>query len=250
MAPKYITNTTICNNGAFCNQLIRNICSSQLAQKYNLKFTYISYPETLALGIPLFIDGLFYYDTYMILDETKFEEYITRDKTLTQNIDVTRHFFQTPFISRYIRDYLSNDPIKTNIINHNKFRERYDNNEDLCVHVRLGDIAHLNPGLEFYENMITNKIPHYHKGYITSDTITHPICQELIQKYNLEILEKNAVETLMFSSTCKYLLLSGGTFSWMMGVLAFNGKVFYPASNTSPQWHGDIFVFNDWTKDT
>ena len=246
----YITNTTICNNGQFCNQLIRNICSSQIAKKYNLKFTYISYPETLELGIPLYIDGQFYYDSYIDFSDGNFEDYITNNHELKQNIDVTKHFFQNPFIALHIRNYLTSDAIKPNIIQKNKFIERYNNNNDLCIHVRLGDTVQFNPGFEYYDNMIQNQIPEYDKAYITSDEITHPICKALIEKYDLTVFNSNALETLMFGSTCKYILLSSGTFSWMMGILGFNSKVFYPNVENRDKWHGDIFVFDDWIKET
>lgn len=247
---KYLANTTYGIQGGFCNQLIRNICSSEIAEKYNLRFTYNYYKESLYLGIPLYTDGQLYYESYIIFDDDNFEKYITNDYDLKQNISVKEHFFQTPFIARYVRDYLLRDTIKYGIIQNNKFKERYDNNRDLFIHVRLGDAAKFNPGFTYYDNMIQNQIPEYDKAYITSDEISHPICQQLIQKYNLTVFIASAVETIMFGSTCKYILLSSGTFSWSIGVFGFNSTVFYPNSDRLQKWHGDIFVFDDWIKQT
>jgi hypothetical protein len=36
----------------------------------------------------------------------------------------------------------------------------------------------------------------YDKGYISSDTITHPTCQRLINKYNLNTINQGEVETI------------------------------------------------------
>jgi len=246
------TNTTVYNGGGICNQIIRNVCVSEIARKYNLKFSYICYPETLELGIPLFIGGNHFYPTYMEFDDDKFEEYIDVNgpQVLQQNIYVHPYYFQTPFTARYLRQLFSTEPVRTDIIQANKYRERYEKNVDLCIHVRLGDAAQFNPGLEYYDHMLQNVTPWYDTGYIVSDEIGHPLCQELIQKYRLTVFEGSPIETLMFGSTCKYILTSGGTFSWMMGVLGFFSQVYCPNMENLTPWHGNIFVFEDWIKST
>jgi len=51
----------------------------------------------------------------------------------------------------------------------------------------------------------------------------------------------------MFASTCNNLILSGGTFSWLIGFLAFYSKnIYYPLDNKN-KWYGDIFIFPEWT---
>jgi hypothetical protein len=83
-------------------------------------------------------------------------------------------------------------------------------------------------------------------GYISSDSIESPFCKDLIEKYNLKIIELNEIETIMFASTCNSLILSGGTFSWLIGFLAFYSKqIFYPKYTST--WYADIFVFKNWT---
>jgi hypothetical protein len=50
----------------------------------------------------------------------------------------------------------------------------------------------------------------------------------------------------MFGSTTKNIILSGGTFSWLIGFLGFYSKILYP--NFRCQWFGSIFVFDDWSR--
>jgi len=49
----------------------------------------------------------------------------------------------------------------------------------------------------------------------------------------------------MFGSTCQHIVLSGGTFSWLIGFLGFFSDVYFP-SNREKVWYGDIFVFPRW----
>jgi hypothetical protein len=63
----------------------------------------------------------------------------------------------------------------------------------------------------------------------------------------LEVIDLDEVKTIMFASTCKNIILSGGTFSWLMGFLAFySEKIYYPKIKNT--WYDDIFVFNDWVQ--
>ena len=48
----------------------------------------------------------------------------------------------------------------------------------------------------------------------------------------------------MFASTCNNIVLSGGTFSWMMGFFAFYAKNIYYPKYDKP-WFGNIFETNN-----
>ena len=50
----------------------------------------------------------------------------------------------------------------------------------------------------------------------------------------------------MFASTCKNVILSSGTFSWLIGLLSYYSNIYYPKIYV--KWHGDIFVFSEWTE--
>jgi hypothetical protein len=84
----------------------------------------------------------------------------------------------------------------------------------------------------------------FETGYISSDSIDHEICKKLILKYKLIIYNDNEINTIQFASTNKYIILSSGTFSWLIGIFSFFSEVYYPKIKVI--WHGDIFVFPKW----
>ena len=62
-----------------------------------------------------------------------------------------------------------------------------------------------------------------------------------------DTINSSEVETIMFGSTCNNIILSGGTFSWLIGFLAVKSeKIFYP--EIKEKWFGDIFSFTNWNR--
>ena len=151
---------------------------------------------------------------------------------------------QTREFSYALKYYFDKVKIRLNVIKNNIFKERYDKNNDLYIHLRLGDVESRFKNIyEYYEKSISKL--KFDNGFISSDDVNHNICQKLIQKYNLKILNYDEIETIMFASTCNHIVLSGGTFSWLIGFLAFFSKnIYYPTITN--KWYGDIFVFNHW----
>ena len=130
----------------------------------------------------------------------------------------------------------------------NKYRHKYSNNNDLFIHIRLGDVKQKTEQLQKYYIDTIDKLT-FDKGFITSDSIDHSLCKKLIQKYKLEIIDKTEVETIMFGSVCKNIVLSGGTFSWLIGFLALSSSnIYYPELPLGDRWYGDIFCFSNWKK--
>jgi hypothetical protein len=86
----------------------------------------------------------------------------------------------------------------------------------------------------------------FENGYISSDSIQSSLCQKLISKYNLIVFDKNEIETIMFANTCNTIIMSGGTFSWLLGFFAFYSEfIFYPIKKENI-FYGDIFVIPTW----
>jgi hypothetical protein len=286
------SNSTVhCWYGRFGNHLIRNICASIIAKKHGLKFRYSFNNDIVELmGIPLFNEGQNFYDSTVEcvdadidlllgeLDDAMLRNREAVETTLdtpfsetaeprsggdniqlNTNIDVNKLFAQTPITARVIRNHITEN--KPNIISKNKFKERYGTNEDIFVHIRLGDLLTMDhtkgaiPPFEYYlktivtvvnEKMENQIFPSQYKIYITSDSIGHISCQRLIRHFNMVVFADSEINTIMFGSTCSSLILSNGTFSWWLGVLGFNSTVYFP--ETKNTWHGDIFVFDDWHK--
>lgn len=240
-----MANTTYGSSGRLCNCIIRSVFFSLIAEKYNLYFEYERYHEITTLGIPLFINGTVYHNTVIDFKDEDFHKYIYETE-LRSNIFVLRTYFQNPYCAKYLRDYFNKPEITNSIKTHNKYNERYQANNDVYIHVRLGDCETRNPGFNYF-NQVLEKIQ-FTNGYISSDSLEHPICNQLIQKYKLKPLMINEIDTIMFASTCENIILSNGTFSWMIGVLGYHSTIYYPDPNLRESWHGDIFVFDDWNK--
>jgi hypothetical protein len=168
--------TTTYNNGRLCNQIIRNLAVSFIAEKNNLNVNYANYDLISSqLGINLFIGTNIYSDTNELNELNYFDIY--NASNITYNLNPNNNFFQTPEISIIMRDYLHSDIIKSNIIEKNKFKEKYNNNNDLFIHIRLGDVTHNNPGLDYYLNAI-KELNNFDNIYIASDTLTHDIIKK------------------------------------------------------------------------
>ena len=63
---------------------------------------------------------------------------------------------------------------------------------------------------------------------------------------SFHLFNDNEVNTIMFASTCKNIVLSHGTFSWLIGLLGFYSTIYY--QKITRFWQGDIFVFPEWNE--
>ena len=261
-------NSTHDCGGRFGNIFIRNFVAEYIAKKNNLKINYERYDQFEKLGIKLFIGENTYEETLLITDENIdniiFDDNIFNIYALNRNIIfrqcsynpfnlIDHAWCQTSSIVSYIRNIVN---YENRVYDSNPYKERYGINNDLFIHVRLGDTAELkfNVLYEYYDNII-DKIynsdnyknsPHYNTGisYITSDSINHDICQKLIHKYGLKIYDSDEIDTVQFGSTCQSIVLSNGTYSWLIGLLSFRSNIHYP--NIKVKWHGNIYVYPDW----
>jgi hypothetical protein len=233
--------------GRLCNHLIRNIVMSKIAEKNDIKFTYsIYHPKLQELGLPFFETGTKTYTENIHVHDYNALMLMTGPPVNKNLLMFPNTYFQTPELSMFLRDYLCSAPIRSSIESHNRYASRYNNNNDVFVHVRLGDITgtvHTMP-LSYYESALS-KIS-FSGGYISSDSPDHEICKTLSEKYGLTIFNDDDVGTVMMAATCKHLVLSHGTYSWLMGILGYYSEVYAPAHKSA--WHGDIFNIPGWHK--
>ena len=233
-----ITQTEHANTGRLANRFFQNMAVHFVAKKYDILATYLSEAPFRELGIELYKDGKVQtYEKHIPMDESTFMDLIQFEKKECTVVYVF-DYYQTKEFSLFLKQNMDWE----RILQHNLFKKRYNSNNDVFVHVRLGDIVKWNPGFQYYDSVISSLT--FRSGFITSDTPSHPIVQSLIQKYNLLLFNKNEVDTLMFGSTCKHIILSNGTFSWLLGFLGRYSTVYFP--KTKHVWHGDIFVFPEW----
>jgi hypothetical protein len=240
-----MANTTLGTRGRFANHFFRNLASHFLAINNNLKFDYSYSREFFNLGIDLYKGGSQTYNENILITDDDFFDFIKNNTRFNKNVILSENLYaQTKDFSLYIRDYFSADEQKNKIIEKNLFKNFYKNNNDVFIHVRLGDMVNVNPGYVYYDKVLSQL--QFEKGYISSDLITHPLCIELIKKYKLTEINDTEVKTIMFASTCKNIVLSNGTFSWLIGLMGFYSTIYYPKIKTI--WHGDIFVFPEWNE--
>jgi hypothetical protein len=231
--------------GRLGNQIIRNLAVSMIAKKHDLFVDYCSIDLLEKLGINIHIGNNKHDNSKSLTDENFFT--ILEDNELTSNLEPNSNFFQTREITNFLYEYLHSDEIKTNIMNKNPFSDRYNANNDLFIHVRLSDAEKNNPGLNYY--LKTIMLIQYDKLYLSTDDKSHSIITEITEKYPEAILlDYEEIETFQFSSTCKNIILSHGSFSAIIGYLSFFSKIYYPQYEDDKIWYGDMFSIEGWNK--
>jgi hypothetical protein len=238
--------TTTPHNGRLCNQIIRNLAVSLIATKHDLQVYYSSKDRMDALGIQLFC-GKTAHDNTVLLNDNNYLAILNSDASLNSNLDPNQAYFQTKDICAVLYDYVREDAQKSHIIHCNPFQFRYNANNDLFIHVRLTDAAHFNPGLDYYLNAI--KQIEFEQLFISTDDTSHPMISEIMKSTpNSALFNASEVNTIQFGSTCKHILLSHGSFSAMIGYLAFFSNVHYPVYDPNKIWYGDMFSVDGWIK--
>jgi hypothetical protein len=222
---------TTANNGRLCNQIIRNLAVSFIAKKHNLYVDYSSYNLIKELGIDLYIGENKYNTTVKINNNNYF--HILQTDSIDFNIDPNSDYFQSEEITDFLVSHLRSPEIKTHIMETNKYRERYNNNNDVFIHIRLGDVPHHNPGLQYYLHCLS--LLEFDKICIATDSPGHNIIDAIKEKYpNVELVLDNEINTIQFGPTCKHIILSHGSFSAVIGYLGFYSNVHY--LNKEPGW--------------
>ena len=238
----YINNSNI-HNSRFGNLFFINMFLNMMSMKYNLKCSYKHVSQFNKLGIHYF-KGTATYDKHLLVTEDNFM-YILKNNLEPCNLIITNNvWFQTNEFCKILYKYFKVEKVRNKIINKNIYNTRYNTNNDLFIHVRLGDVKKQSyDSFNYVDSMISNI--DYDKAYITSDNIEDAFCQKLIHKHKLRVYISDEHDTIMFGNTCNNILMSGGTFSWMIGFLAFHSKNIY-IPNITEKWYGDIFVYDNW----
>jgi hypothetical protein len=240
--------TTVAERGRLGNRIIRNLAVSLLAKKYNLQVNYCDKELINKLGIELYSGNQVHKNTVELTDNNYFKIYNHENGNFNYNL-YPNCFFQTREITNLLYNYLNTYEIKSNIIKKNQFKERYNTNNDLYIHIRLTDVAHYNPGITYYTNAIKNV--NFDNLYLSTDDVNHNIIIKLKELYpGLQLLNFDEITTIQFASTCKHIILSNGSFSALIGYLSFFSNIYYPEYDLVNFWHGDMFSIDSdkWNK--
>ena len=77
------------------------------------------------------------------------------------------------------------------------------------------------------------------------NNLFHLLILQINKKYNLKIIDYNEVDTIMFGSTCKHILLTGGSFSYIIGLFGFFSDVYYLKGFDN--WYpSELFSIDKW----
>ena len=235
--------TTTLNNGRLGNQIIRNIAVSLLAERHNLHVIYFNHRIIKELGIPLHV-GTKKHKQSMLLNDANYIS-VYHLEQIRSNLKPNDAFFQTKEIIQLIYQYLHRDTVQIHIMEQNPFRERYQRNQDVFIHIRLTDVAHFNPGIMYYRRAIQSV--EYENMYVSTDEPDHKIIKELREAYPaLQLIQYDEMKTIQFASTCRHVILSHGSFSAIIGYLSFFSTVYYPTYDPEKMWYGDMFSIDQW----
>ena len=233
--------------GRFGNQIIRNLAMSLIAEKFDLIMRYQRSEEIEKLGLTLY-SGTKKYNKHKVVMEKNFYSILNRNKVHFNVRSNPMCFYQTKEITDDINIYLNSPAVMKQIINNNIHKERYKNNNDCFVHVRLGDVAGWTPGFNYYYKIISQL--KFDNLYIATDSPDHEIIAMLRKKFpKLQLYDTNLSDIILIGSTCRYVVLSYGSFSTVIGYLSFFSYVFYKKVTDKTAWDwfsGDKNnIFND-----
>jgi hypothetical protein len=222
--------------GRLGNNLFQFFCANIISNKFNLP---ISNPLKNSI-IPYKDKENKFFEKDVIVTESNFFEIMGKD-----DIDCNLHL-QDWFQNENIVDLFIENRDKLNL-----FKNYDEKNEDVFIHVRLGDLFQTHNGngsrflsYEYYDSILENL--KFKKGYISSDSPENDMVKSLITKYNLELFNDSPENTIIFASQCNNKVLSLGTFSWWIGFLGSQKNVICPNQEKNIKWHGKIFTIKNW----
>jgi hypothetical protein len=222
------------------NDFFKYIAISIFVEKHKLLISYPSINivnQLKQLGIDLF-NGLLIFEKTIDLIEHSQEiigdnsnnnfKYLFDSKTFNFNINFNNNLFtcNTSYIYNLINNYLNDPTITSNIIINNKFKDRYNKNNDCFIYISDS----FNPNISYYDKILSNM--NFNNLYLSIDTninINTNIIKLLIDKYpSIQILNYDIVELIQFASTNKFILLSQDNLSGIIGYLSFYSNIYYP----------------------
>ena len=139
-------------SGRTGNILLQNVGTSIISKKFNLKTEYVGIKNSDLLGLKLhngeriITDLINQYDikhTYVEIGKYgTLMELLDRDD-IENGLYYDGNFQVKEFVLKYRSDILSHFDLK--------YDDTYS--KDLFIHIRLGDVTHLNPGIDSIEDV-------------------------------------------------------------------------------------------------
>ena len=230
-------NTAVCS-GRLGNRIFQNLAVDAVCCKLQIDAKYDKEDECEKLGIHLFHTSNKYLAARKVaLTESVAQDILDKSLYVFPTAVSRTSFFQTPYFAHLFYDRLKEA--------RNRLSEKQRSNT-IFVHMRLGDREHACRSAADYIQAIQNVKETNDQVYVASDTPNHPNVKQVLQACGAQLVQENEVQTILFGATCNKLVLSDGTFSWLIGALSSASSVQVLPSRNG-RWHGDIFVFEKWT---
>jgi len=232
---------TIKYNGNISNNFIQYLVGLFIAKKYNLKYVANFPIKTESIKI-INHNNEFVGDNFIHVSDENWLDIVMGDiKYDSPRFHVDGYFNDKIFFETYEKELKKNMLITYD----ESIKEDY-----VMVNYRIGDIAddrRMLP-LEYYYEALDSIT--FTKGFITSDSLNHKFCLDLIEKYNLTPVHLNPSDTLGYCKNFNKLVLSEGGFSWAIGFLSKAKEIICSGRHSGGRthiWHGDIY-FEKWKK--
>ena len=212
----YFMSKTNTLHGRLGNQFFINVAASLLAEKHDLYIEYEHGDDVRPL-FPLFVGKRRHPTTITVTDDNYLDLY--NKETIDTNLSF-HDYFQSRNVTTLTHRYVQS-------------KVKRPTTKNACfLHVRLGDVAKWNPGAAHYLDIIATL--QVDRIYLSTDSPDHPIVQTLLQK--AQLYEGSPIDTILFASSCRYVILSHGTFSGMIGYLANESTVYFVKENEKTSW--------------
>ena len=208
-------------HGRLGNQFFINVAASLLAEKHDLYIEYEHGDDVRPL-FPLYVGTRRHPTTITVTDANYVDLY--NKESLDANL-----YFQDYFQSTNVT-MLTHKYIYCKLLHRTPCKE----NTDCFIHVRLGDVAKWNPGAAYYQGILATL--NVDRVYLTTDSKDHPIVQTLMQDPKITYYDASPIDTILFAASKRYVILSHGTFSGMIGYLAFYSTVYFVKESESTSW--------------
>ena len=109
--------------------------------------------------------------------------------------------------------------LQPGLLRANPWRDRAGKNNDLFVHLRLGDATQWTPrAVEDF--CVAIKATKYDDIYVASDSLSHQDVRILQTQFGAKLFNASTVKTIQFGSLCKHIIVTDGTFGWMIAALS------------------------------
>ena len=240
----------LAGGGRLGNKIFQNFVVSWLAERYNLRAHYEYAPQCASLGLQFFEAGERLQEgPEMLLTSGLLRELLQRPAgaALANTLVLSEQYYQEAWVAqRLLRAELPAQRLR--VQQANPYRARYGANNDTIIHLRLGDLPYP-AALEQYTAALqaVGSAGRGGRVYITSDSREHAMVKALSARLGgaSEVLDLEEVRTLQCGSTCRFLVLSEGTFSWLMGALAYEAENITYAT-THLRWFGTEIFPPEW----